>query len=340
MTATAIIRSPRHRRSRWQRWLRRTAIAAVVLLVADKLFGLATNPPRIGQWRSEAGRNAFVDAYQRTWARLPAPTRTLDIPTTFGTVRAYEWVSPATAGKTPVVLVPGRSAGSPMWVQNLPDLVPNHPVYAFDAIGDSGLSVQSAPVRGPADQASWIAQTIRDLGLGRAHLVGHSFGGSTAAATAVHRPDVVASLTLLEPVFALDYPPAKLVLSSIPLSISGLPQSWKNTALAAIGGVDPGEFNPNDPMTQMIDLGAKHYSTTLPMPSPLTDEQLQGLPMPVYVALGGRQSLAGAKAPTRTAKIPRHTLKVWPDTTHSLPMQVHAPLAADLDAFWAAVPTS
>lgn len=36
-------------------------------------------------------------------------------------------------------------------------------------------------------------------------------------------------------------------------------------------------------------------------------------------------------------KLPHGTVKVWPKTTHSLPMQVAAELDAELERFWADV---
>ncbi len=38
---------------------------------------------------------------------LPEPTRTLNVSTDYGTVRVYEFVTPATRARTPVVLLPG-----------------------------------------------------------------------------------------------------------------------------------------------------------------------------------------------------------------------------------------
>ena len=77
---------------------------------------------------------------------LPAPTATYDVATDFGTVRGYEWSSPPVTETVPVVLVPGRASGVPMWSANLPGFAEDHRVIAFDALGDAGLSVQSAPM--------------------------------------------------------------------------------------------------------------------------------------------------------------------------------------------------
>jgi pimeloyl-ACP methyl ester carboxylesterase len=48
-------------------------------------------------------------------------------------------------------------------------------------------------------QAADCRALLRHLGIERAHVVGHSFGGCIALQLAVHRPDAVHSLVLLEP---------------------------------------------------------------------------------------------------------------------------------------------
>ena len=54
-----------------------------------------------------------------------------------------------------------------------------------------------------ADQAADCRALLDQLGIGRAHVVGHSFGGVIALKLAVDWPDVVETLTLLEPALVL-----------------------------------------------------------------------------------------------------------------------------------------
>ncbi|MGH9095508.1 MAG: alpha/beta fold hydrolase [Acidimicrobiales bacterium] len=55
------------------------------------------------------------------------------------------------------------------------------------------------PARGAADDAETDGEWAADLLGDGAHLVGHSFGGCVAVAAASRRPEVVRSLTLIEP---------------------------------------------------------------------------------------------------------------------------------------------
>ena len=151
---------------RGRRRLRRTAIAVALLLA---LVGAASiqrfffGRPGVGHFRSVEGRAAYVEAYGHGMSALPPPTATYDVVTDLGTVRAYEWSSPAVTETVPVVLVPGRSSGVPMWSENLPGFLTDHRVIAFDALGDAGLSVQGAPMESFEDQALWMQQVLTEL---------------------------------------------------------------------------------------------------------------------------------------------------------------------------------
>lgn len=133
---------------------------------------------------------------------VPTPRSTLDLETTFGRVRVYEFgAASADRAAIPVVLLPGRTSGVPMWVYNLPDLAAARTAFALDALGDAGLSVQIRSIRDAADQADWLDQVLAQLPVPRIHLLGHSFGGWLAANYAAWHPERVQTLTLLDPVF-------------------------------------------------------------------------------------------------------------------------------------------
>ena len=327
---------PHRRRRRWPVVLL-TVIA--VISTGCLVMVLGTSGPGVGHFRTPAGRQAYIEAYDAAFAALPKPTETHDVETTFGTVRAYAWLNPNPVDDAPVVLVPGRASGVPMWGENLRDFAEHRTVYAFDAIGDSGLSEQTLPLRGMDDNARWVEEALDGLELDRIHLVGHSQGGGLAAAVAVRYPDRLASLTLLEPIMTFGMLPAWAIGWSAVAALPFLPDSWRDHALNRIGGVEDDEVDPEDPMARMIAAGTAHFdSGSLPTPSRLTDDQMRALQMPVYVAIASDKSLAGGEdAAERAKKLPLGTVKVWPKTTHSLPMQVATELDAELERFWADV---
>lgn len=324
-------------RRRAVRVLRSAAVATVLGFAAYGFAALLLADPSVGQWRTSEGRLAYERAHDEAIAAMPAPTVIRDVPTRFGTVRAYGWTSPAHHAELPIVLLPGRSSGVPMWTGQVHLLTPHRDVYAFEALGDAGRSVQVVPMRAYADQAVWVEDTLAGLKLKRAHMVGHSFGGATAAIHAQRNPERVASLTLLEPAFVLAYPPASIFVWAT-VATAPVPQAWRDHALARIGGVEVEDVRSDDPVGRMIELGAQHYQAALPTPKLRSPEDLRSLSMPVYVAIAERDSLAGGQsAVERSRALSRGTVQVWPDTTHSLPMQAGAALTDRLQQWWAQI---
>ena len=312
------------------RWVARGLVGALAVV---GLLSLVLARPSVGHFRTAEGKRVYTAAYAEALAAMPSPTQTLDIPTDYGTVRAYVWRQPRTADRTPVLLLPGRTSGVPMWSENLPAIAAERPVIAVDALGDAGLSIQSVPMTTPDDQAVWIDQVVTRLAPDGVHVLGHSFGGATAATYARLHPERVHSLTLLEPVFTVGYPSARMMGWAMLGSLPFLPAPLRERALTEIGGGESAD--PDDPIARMITAGADHYAAQLPNPKVLTDDQLRGLTMPVYVAIADHDSLAGGqRAAERAAALPDGTVRVWPDTTHSLPMQVSAELSVELDRFW------
>ncbi|MFC5993077.1 acetoin dehydrogenase dihydrolipoyllysine-residue acetyltransferase subunit [Pseudonocardia hispaniensis] len=114
-----------------------------------------------------------------------------------GRTISYLTLGPDTQGE-PVVLVHGYGGDKNSWLFMQQPLAEHRPVHALDLpghgasskdVGDGSLSVLADTVIGFLDA----------LGIGRAHLVGHSLGGAVVAAAAKAAPEKVASLTLLAP---------------------------------------------------------------------------------------------------------------------------------------------
>lgn len=110
--------------------------------------------------------------------------------------RRLRYLRSGQAGGTPLLLLHGFGADLNNWLFNQPALAEEHTVYALDLPGHGG----STKDVGSGDTGSMM-QAVGDflgaVGVQRAHLVGHSFGGAVALALALADPDRVASLTLI-----------------------------------------------------------------------------------------------------------------------------------------------
>ena len=79
-----------------------------------------------------------------------------------------------------------------------PSLADRYRLILYHRPGYAGSSRNSGPVS-VARQAADCRALLRHLGVARAHVVGHSYGGAIALQLALDTPDVVHSLALLEP---------------------------------------------------------------------------------------------------------------------------------------------
>jgi pimeloyl-ACP methyl ester carboxylesterase len=269
--------------------------------------------------------------YAAAMAELPEH-ESVDIPTSSGTVRTYRFEGPA--GKTPVVLLHGRSASTPMWRANIPQLVTRRPVISVDLLGEPGKSVQTDPITGAVDEARWLDEALTGLGLDRVHLLGVSIGGWTAASHAVHRRGRAASLTLLDPAMTFARLPVKTVLATLPLVVPGAPEALRRRVLSWIaGGADVDDTLPE---AALISTGSTDFALTKAPPTLFTDEQLSALDVPVLVLIAGRSVIHDAAKAAARARLllPLGQVELWPEASHAMNGEFADEIARRAHRFW------
>ncbi|MER5372921.1 alpha/beta hydrolase [Streptomyces sp. NPDC002553] len=140
---------------------------------------------------------AFDRAYDELLARWPESTEERDVPTPYGRTRVHVYGPP---DGSPLVLLPGGSATGLVWFANAPALGERHRVYAVDLAGDAGRTERrGAALRNADDMTAWLDALLDGLGLARTHLCGHSYGAWLAARYALHAPQRVDRLALVDP---------------------------------------------------------------------------------------------------------------------------------------------
>ena len=108
-------------------------------------------------------------------------------------------LSAAVGGAGPlIVLLHGWPQTGRAWAKVMPALAEHHTVVVPDLRG-TGASERPADGYGKADQADGLRALVTALGLaGPAIVVGHDIGSMIAFAWALHRPDDVAAVVLLD----------------------------------------------------------------------------------------------------------------------------------------------
>ena len=100
------------------------------------------------------------------------------------------------AGDETVILIHGFGGDLDNWLFNIDALGEAATVYALDLPGH-GQSTKKLAKPGLKAMTAALASFMDKLGLGKAHLVGHSMGGAIAQQMAADHPEKVKSLTLI-----------------------------------------------------------------------------------------------------------------------------------------------
>jgi pyruvate dehydrogenase E2 component (dihydrolipoamide acetyltransferase) len=99
---------------------------------------------------------------------------------------------------TPVVFIHGFGGDYLSWAFNQGAVAEDRPTYALDLPGHGGSTKEVG--RGTlAELTQAFLDYLAAIGIGPAHLVGHSMGGAVAVFTALKAPERVAALTLIAP---------------------------------------------------------------------------------------------------------------------------------------------
>lgn len=254
------------------------------------------------------------------------------------------------AGKgEPVVFIHGAliaDAFRPMLRE--PILTGRYLMVSWHRRGHAGSGPVSGPVSIP-QQAADCLDLLRQLGIARAHVVGHSYGGDIAIQLALDAPATVHSLALLEP--------AMIAGTSAPGYRAALEDARKRYREA--GGTTvldeflaarwPGYREPLETILPgAFDQGATDAGTFFEhelsglFAWPFGEAEARRIRQPVLSILGGENAAPGTRfteAHERVLSwIPHVEGRVLPGGTHMLHDQDPAGVAAILADFWARHP--
>jgi pimeloyl-ACP methyl ester carboxylesterase len=254
----------------------------------------------------------FAQAYEKVLGQWPGAEVTA-LASAYGTTRV---ISCGPAGAPPLVLLPGGGATATVWFANAAGLSRERRVHAVDLPGNAGYTRVST-----ADAAalgSWLDGVLDALGGGPVDLAGHSYGGWLALTYALHAPDRVRRLALLDPTQCFAGFRTGYLLHALPVLLR--PSRARTAALLRweTGG------RPLDPAwTALYETGTELPSTgrLVTGPKPAAD-RLRTLDVPTLLLLAGRSRAHDIGTVSRTARtlLPDVTVTVLPEASHhSLP---------------------
>ncbi len=224
------------------------------------------------------------------------------------------------AGSGPaVILVHGNVASARWWEKVSPLLEGRYRVIAPDL---RGFGRSEKPGTGYA-----IGQYARDLEaladalrLKGAHWVGHSLGGSVIMQVALDRPELVASLTLIDPGPAegLQTPADRFPI----LEATTKNRDWMKLALVNIAATAPKDADFEALVDDAMLAGGVLVPNALDLNHWNIQSRLGEIRVPALIIMGEKDPLVPFDAVKRTAQgLSNCRLEVIPSITHSPPIE-------------------
>ena len=261
-------------------------------------------------YRSPAGQNAIERSYREHLQRWTTPVRQRTVPTREGRTFVLD-CGPADA--PPAVLLHGAGSNSAIWQADAPRWSLAHRLYMVDVIGEPGLSAPVRPDLNSDAHALWLDDVFDELRIDTAAIVGVSLGGWLATDYAIRRPGRVQRLALRAP-GGIGRQRYGAVLAALVLA----PFGDRGTRTALRIALGPGTVP--DPVIDYMLLIQRNYRPrrdTLPI---FSDEQLQAITAPLYVALGAGDRLLNSRdTATRLKRLqPSASVNLLAGTGHGM----------------------
>lgn len=279
---------------------RRSALRALSFALAAGVARplAAAEAPQL--YRSEEGRRAVMDLYERKLASLAVQHRSRMIETTYGHTHVLEVGDPTLP---PLLALHGVHFGAPFMADFARPFLSRFRLILPDTVGQPGRSAPLQPEPRDNNYARWAAQVLDGLGLDRVPVVGTSFGGAIALDLASYAPRRISRAVLIVPGGLLRAGP----VSYIPL-LTKLLVPWHTYRL--FPGLRSIEETVRPLAAEMdaqgyafFDAILRHVHWLIPPPGPFSKAQLAGFTAPtaIYAArddifFPGEQLIADARA--------------------------------------------
>jgi 3-oxoadipate enol-lactonase len=251
-------------------------------------------------------------------------------------------------GATPILLLHAGIADRRMWDPVWPSLVAGHDVLRLDL---RGFGESATTPTGPWSHADDVMDTLEDLGVRRAHLVGCSYGAGVAVEIAVRRPSLTASLVLAAPGGALFVGPTETLRAfgeaeGAALERGDIDGAVEENLRCWVDGTRSPEESPAAVRESVALMQRRAFELTLPWPDevwesqreldPPVTERLHEVAAPTLVITGALDvDAVGVAAAVLLRDVSGARSVSWPDVAH-LPSMERPDDFADLVLAWVA----
>ncbi|HEX7184715.1 MAG TPA: alpha/beta hydrolase [Thermoanaerobaculia bacterium] len=232
----------------------------------------------------------------------------------------------------PVILIHGFGASTYAWRKVLPTLAESFRAVAVDLNGFGYTQRPRSPESYTREgQGKLVLDVMDDLGIERAHFVGHSYGGGITLWIASRYPERVRSMVLVDssaPTYANDrrsrMAALKPVTSLFLRSFALRPATVRKSLLRSF--YDDSLVTPELVQAYYERLSIEgatdaYYGLTAPLPSSTDKVELEKIDVPALIVWGENDLVISAAAGKRAAdRMPRARFVAFPETGH-IPME-------------------
>jgi len=272
-------------------------------------------------FKSPKGLAKYMAAYEAGTQLWPLAYETMDIPGRFGCTHL---VASGPKNAPPMVLLHGYFATSTMWAENIADFSRDYRVYALDVMGQPGKSIPDQPIRSREDFVEWLTSILDALKIDRVTLVGMSYGGWLTLNYAIAAPERLNKIVLLSP--AASFLPLVQqfnlgAMAMILLSSRFVVNRFMGWMTYKENLKNPHLLKTYNNMVDQMYLGLRHYRMQAGVrPEVYSDEELQGLQVPVLLLIGKQEVIYDPSASIERAVrlIPRVEAALIPNASHDM----------------------
>jgi pimeloyl-ACP methyl ester carboxylesterase len=272
-------------------------------------------------FKSEAAKNAYFTAYDRTLKSWPVPYESKYISTNYG--KTHVLVSGPEDGE-PILLIHAKFGSATSWIANVAALSNKHRVYALDILGDVGKSTVEKLYSNRSEFADWLTQVLDGLAIQKTDMVGLSMGSYLTINYALEKPERLKKIVLLAPAATFSPFSTGFILKGIVSTMLGF-EFLMNRFYRSM--TDSDELLESDLTKQGVSgMKSQRPSTEKPyiLPEMLSDDDLINLEVPTLLVVGEKDNVnrdSPAVVVERAKKlIPNIQTLVIPDGDHSLSM--------------------
>lgn len=246
---------------------------------------------RVAGWKSSAGRQAYLSAYDSAMQLWPVPFDSQPVATRFGDTHVVASGSPQAP---PVVTFHAATGfGATQWYPNVARISEDYRMHAVEFVGAAGKGRQTAPILNRTDCGDWLADVLDGLGLDRPHIIGSSQGGWLALNFASGHQERVRSLALLAP--AASIVPIRPLLR-LSIRMGPLMPAW--TGPPSIKSMVGGRVDVDERIVNLLTLHLKHfrYQQKAVHPTAFPEDELRGFRVPLLLLIGEHEIIYDSRA--------------------------------------------